>query len=151
MGWLAWGLETAHRPVITGVRSFLTSRYLRRVTGLRRSGLRVGSVLLKSNVLLHAALVPMGPFSSISLAAYNITANILADSWWIDSYIQDNKYFIAGSFALTVSWRMDLMLHMHQRRTKSSFHGCISGGPILGGMRLTWTRLIVSKSSVRLF
>ena len=71
---------------------------------LSANGLRIGAVISQHNPKLHTALVPVALFSSSSSAADHITANILEDSTWMESYIMDNQRLLSDRFTFVAEW-----------------------------------------------
>lgn len=68
------------------------------------NGIRVGAIISQANPSLHAALVPVGLYSSASSISDHITANVLEDDSWVEAYMAENQRMLSGRYELVVKW-----------------------------------------------
>ncbi|KAL7893487.1 pyridoxal phosphate-dependent transferase [Trichoderma sp. SZMC 28014] len=68
------------------------------------NGIRLGAVISQANQSLHDALIPVSLYSSASSLSEHVTANILDDHDWVESYIAENKRRLAQQYKSAVSW-----------------------------------------------
>ncbi|KAH6893115.1 pyridoxal phosphate-dependent transferase [Thelonectria olida] len=68
------------------------------------NGIRVGTIVSQSNPELHAALVAVGLYSSMSSISDHITSNILDDDVWVESYMAENRKRLAKQYERVVAW-----------------------------------------------
>lgn len=71
------------------------------------NGLRMGTIISQHNSTLHAALVPVSLYSSSSSITDHVTANILEDETWVESYVEQNRRSLADSYEHVTSWARD--------------------------------------------
>lgn len=68
------------------------------------NGIRMGAVISQHNPNLHAALVPVSLYSSISSLSETVTASILEDEAWHTSYLARNKEKLAANYRVVTTW-----------------------------------------------
>ena len=68
------------------------------------NGIRVGALISQSNPSLHASLVAVGLYSSVSSVSEHIAANILEDDAWVEPYIHENRRRLASQYQRVVAW-----------------------------------------------
>ncbi|KAF5009672.1 hypothetical protein FDECE_4118 [Fusarium decemcellulare] len=68
------------------------------------NGIRVGAVISQSNPSLHAALVSVGLYSSVSSISDHVTVNILEDDAFVESYMTENRKKLSAQYERVVSW-----------------------------------------------
>ena len=68
------------------------------------NGIRMGAIISQHNPALHAALVPVSLYSSISSLSENVTASVLEDEEWHTSYLARNKENLAANYRIVTTW-----------------------------------------------
>ncbi|KAF5027680.1 hypothetical protein F66182_164 [Fusarium sp. NRRL 66182] len=68
------------------------------------NGIRVGAIVSQSNPSLHAAIVAVGLYSSVSSISEHITINVLEDDDFVESYVAENQRKLSTQYARAVSW-----------------------------------------------
>ncbi|KAH7152015.1 pyridoxal phosphate-dependent transferase [Dactylonectria estremocensis] len=68
------------------------------------NGIRVGTIVSQSNPSLHASIVAVGLYSSVSSLSDHITANVLDDDAWVEGYIAENQKRLSEQYNRVVSW-----------------------------------------------
>ncbi|KAF4445442.1 hypothetical protein F53441_10823 [Fusarium austroafricanum] len=68
------------------------------------NGIRVGAIVSQGNPSLHAAIVAVGLYSSVSSISDHVTVNILEDEAFVESYLAENKKELSAQYARAVSW-----------------------------------------------
>ncbi|KAF4974992.1 hypothetical protein FZEAL_8176 [Fusarium zealandicum] len=68
------------------------------------NGIRVGAIISQANPILHAAIVPVGLYSSVSSISDHVTINILEDDVFVDSYMAENQKKLSQQYERVVSW-----------------------------------------------
>ncbi|KAI1010780.1 hypothetical protein LB503_005394 [Fusarium chuoi] len=68
------------------------------------NGIRVGVIISQANPSLHAAIVAVGLYSSVSSISDHITANVLEDDAFVDSYLAENQRKLSTQYTRVVSW-----------------------------------------------
>ncbi|KAL6788751.1 PLP-dependent transferase [Trichoderma sp. SZMC 28012] len=68
------------------------------------NGIRVGALISQANPSLHAALIPVNLYSSVSSVSDHVTANILEDDAWVEAYIAENRRRLAEQYRAVTSW-----------------------------------------------
>ncbi|KAM5344863.1 hypothetical protein ACJ41O_010725 [Fusarium nematophilum] len=68
------------------------------------NGIRVGAVVSQSNPSLHAALVAVGLYSSVSSISDHVTVNVLEDDAFVESYMAENRRKLSQQYERVVSW-----------------------------------------------
>lgn len=71
------------------------------------NGIRIGSIISQSNPALHYSFVLPSIYSSISSLSDHVTASLLEDEGWVDSYIQKNCELLSKQHKRAVSWAKD--------------------------------------------
>ncbi|KAL7954013.1 PLP-dependent transferase [Trichoderma compactum] len=68
------------------------------------NGIRVGALISQANPSLHAALILVNLYSSVSSVSDHVTANILEDDAWVEAYIAENRRRLAEHYRAVTSW-----------------------------------------------
>ena len=68
------------------------------------NGLRLGAIVSQYNPELHAALVPVALYSSVSSISDHVSANILEDAAWVKDYIDENRRKLGERYEVVTSW-----------------------------------------------
>ncbi|KAF4343178.1 1-aminocyclopropane-2-carboxylate synthase 2 [Fusarium beomiforme] len=68
------------------------------------NGIRVGAIISQGNSSLHAAIVAVGLYSSVSSISDHITTKILEDDTFVDAYLAENQRKLSTQYARVVSW-----------------------------------------------
>lgn len=68
------------------------------------NGIRVGTIVSQANMSLHAAIVAVGLYSSVSSISDHVTVNILDDDAFVESYIAENQRKLSEQYTRVVSW-----------------------------------------------
>lgn len=68
------------------------------------NGIRVGTIVSQANMSLHASIVAVGLYSSVSSISDHVTTNILEDDTFVESYIAENQRKLSAQYTHVVSW-----------------------------------------------
>lgn len=68
------------------------------------NGIRVGVLVSQANPSFHQALVAIGLYSSVSSISDHITANVLEDDAFVDSYMSENKRLLSRQYERATTW-----------------------------------------------
>ncbi|CEI69019.1 hypothetical protein FVEN_g4205 [Fusarium venenatum] len=68
------------------------------------NGIRVGTIVSQANMSLHASIVAVGLYSSVSSISDHVTVNILEDDTFVESYIAENQRRLSAQYIRVVSW-----------------------------------------------
>ncbi|KAG5660731.1 hypothetical protein KAF25_003337 [Fusarium avenaceum] len=68
------------------------------------NGIRVGTIVSQANLSLHAAIVAVGLYSSVSSISDHVTVNILEDDAFVKSYLAENQRMLSTQYKRVVSW-----------------------------------------------
>ncbi|KAM0561936.1 hypothetical protein ACHAPJ_003108 [Fusarium lateritium] len=68
------------------------------------NGIRVGAIISQANASLHAAIVAVGLYSSVSSISDHVTVNVLEDDDFVASYTAENKRKLSVQYERVVSW-----------------------------------------------
>ncbi|KAH8746600.1 pyridoxal phosphate-dependent transferase [Diaporthe sp. PMI_573] len=68
------------------------------------NGIRVGTIISQSNPILHAALTAVGLYSSVSSISDHVTANVLEDDAWVESYVSENQSRLSQQYTRVTEW-----------------------------------------------
>lgn len=68
------------------------------------NGIRVGAIISQSNPSLHASLIAVGLYSSVSSISDHVVANILEDDAWVEQYISENRSRLSRQYQRVVAW-----------------------------------------------
>jgi aspartate/methionine/tyrosine aminotransferase len=68
------------------------------------NGLRLGAIISQDNPTLHAALVPVALYSSASSISDHVSANILEDTAWVQSYTAENRRKLSERYEVVTTW-----------------------------------------------
>lgn len=68
------------------------------------NGIRVGTIVSQSNPSLHAAMVAVGLYSSMSSISDHITSNVLEDDAWVEWYMAENQKRLSKQYKKAVAW-----------------------------------------------
>ncbi|EWY84337.1 hypothetical protein FOYG_14089 [Fusarium oxysporum NRRL 32931] len=68
------------------------------------NGLRLGALISQGNLPLHDAILTVGLYSTPSLVSDQLTATILEDQEWSDSYLAENRRRIAEQYVAVTAW-----------------------------------------------
>ncbi|KAF7547039.1 hypothetical protein G7Z17_g8003 [Cylindrodendrum hubeiense] len=68
------------------------------------NGIRVGTIISQSNPSLHASIIAVGLYSSVSSISDHITCNILDDDAWVGGYIAENQKRLSEQYKRVVDW-----------------------------------------------
>ena len=71
------------------------------------NGLRLGAIISQDNPTLHAALVPVALYSSVSSISDHASANILEDKAWVQTYTTENRRKLSERYEFTTAWARD--------------------------------------------
>lgn len=71
------------------------------------NGIRLGAIISQHNPQLHAALVPISLYSSISSLSQNLTTAMLEDKAWHTTYLIDNRKKLAANYKIVASWAQE--------------------------------------------
>ena len=71
------------------------------------NGLRLGAIISQANPSLHAALVPVALYSSVSSISDHAAANILEDTAWVRTYTCENRRRLSERYGFTAGWARD--------------------------------------------
>jgi aspartate/methionine/tyrosine aminotransferase len=68
------------------------------------NGLRLGAIISQDNPTLHAALVPVALYSSVSSISDHASANIMEDTAWVQSYTSENRRKLSERYERVTTW-----------------------------------------------
>lgn len=68
------------------------------------NGLRLGAIVSQNNPTLHAALMPVALYSSVSSISDHVSANILEDNAWVQDYVHRNRVLLSERYELVTNW-----------------------------------------------
>ncbi|THY29609.1 hypothetical protein D6D01_03498 [Aureobasidium pullulans] len=68
------------------------------------NGLRLGAVITQDNPMLHAAMVPVALYSSVSSISDHVSANILEDNDWVQAYTRENRRKLGEWYSYVTAW-----------------------------------------------
>lgn len=68
------------------------------------NGLRLGAIVSQNNPALHAALMPVALYSSVSSISDHVSANILEDNAWVQDYVHRNRMLLSERYELVTNW-----------------------------------------------
>jgi aspartate/methionine/tyrosine aminotransferase len=68
------------------------------------NGLRLGAIVSQDNPTLHAALVPVALYSSVSSISDHASANIMEDTVWVQSYTSENRRKLSERYERVTTW-----------------------------------------------
>lgn len=68
------------------------------------NGIRMGAIISQHNPALHAGLLPVSLYSSISSLSENVTAGMLEDEAWHTTYLAKNTEKLAHNYRIVTSW-----------------------------------------------
>ncbi|KAF4972381.1 hypothetical protein FSARC_1040 [Fusarium sarcochroum] len=68
------------------------------------NGIRVGAIVSQANASLHAAIVAVGLYSSVSSISDHVTVNVLEDDDFVAFYTAENKRRLSVQYERVVSW-----------------------------------------------
>lgn len=68
------------------------------------NGLRLGAVITRDNHALHAAMVPLALYSSVSSISDHVSANILEGNDWVQAYTRENRRKLGERYSYLTAW-----------------------------------------------
>ncbi|KAI5461605.1 pyridoxal phosphate-dependent transferase [Mariannaea sp. PMI_226] len=68
------------------------------------NGIRVGTIISQANPALHTAIIGVGLYSSVSSISDHVTANILEDDAWVESYMAENQKKLSQQHEKVAKW-----------------------------------------------
>ncbi|RGP59475.1 hypothetical protein FLONG3_11169 [Fusarium longipes] len=68
------------------------------------NGIRVGTIVSQTNLPLHASIIAVGLYSSVSSISDHVTVNILEDDAFVESYVAENQRKLSAQYTRVVTW-----------------------------------------------
>jgi aspartate/methionine/tyrosine aminotransferase len=68
------------------------------------NGLRLGAIVTQENPMLHAAIIPVALYSSVSSMSDHVSANILEDNDWMQAYTNENRRRLGERYSYITAW-----------------------------------------------